>query len=132
MLRKLLLIVLLTLPVRADGLSLRLLVYDPGNGKVHFTLRVENMTGAPVALSQPTSQTHDFEVTRDGKPIWRWSGDKFFMEMLTDRVFKPGETVTYTGDWEHGKMPPGKYAVRAWLPVTGGGAAPSVTRLLNM
>lgn len=127
-----LLLVLLVLPVRADGLSLRLTAYDSGKGWVRFTLKVENLTHSPVQLSQPTSQTHDFAVSRDGKEIWRWSQDKLFLQMLTERVVQPGETLTYTGDWTLPKpLPPGKYSVEAWLPVVGGGTF-RVAKPLNM
>lgn len=131
--RALLLLLLLALPVRADGLSLRLQVYDPGQDRpVRFILKVENLTGHPVELSQPTSQTHDFQLTRKGAVVWRWSADKMFMQMLTDRVFKPGEVVTYTGEWDRkdsaGKaVPPGSFTVKAWLPVVQG-EPPAVTR----
>jgi hypothetical protein len=135
--RALLLALLLILPVRADGLSLRLQVYDPGEGRpLRFILKVENLTGRPVELSQPSSQTHEFEVTRKGVQVWRWSADKMFMQMIADRVFQPGETVTYTGEWDRkdvtGKaVPPGSLTLKAWLPVVQG-EPPSVTREIKL
>lgn len=135
--RILILLLLLFLPVRAEGLSLRLQVYDSGRGPVRFILRVENLTGSTLTLTQPSSQTHDFLLTRQGVQVWKWSADKFFMETITERVFKPGETVTYTGEWDRKDVtgmpvPPGKFTVKAWLPVIQGENPPGVSRDLKL
>lgn len=135
--RVLMLFLLLLLPARAESLSLRLQVYDAGRGPVRFILRVENLTGAPLTLTQPSSQTHDFLLTRQGVQVWKWSADKLFMETITERVFKPGETVIYTGEWDRadvtGKpVPPGKLTVKAWLPVVQGESPPTISRDLKL
>lgn len=119
------LLLILTLSLRAEEptLGTRLVVYNPSSGPVRFILRVENLSGAPQAISQPTSQSHDFVVTKDGREVWRWSADKFFLQTVTERVFPPGQTTAFEGEWDRTdlagkKVPAGTYQVEAWLPGT--------------
>lgn len=112
-----------SLRAEEPALGARLVVYNPSSGPVRFILRVENLSGVPQTVSQPTSQSHDFVVTRDGREVWRWSADKFFLQTVTERVFPPGQTTAFEGEWERtdqtGKRAPtGTYQVEAWLPGT--------------
>ncbi|MEW6279789.1 MAG: BsuPI-related putative proteinase inhibitor [Candidatus Eremiobacterota bacterium] len=120
------------------GLSLRLVVYQPSGGHARFLLRVENFSGTPQVVTQPTGQSHDFSVVAaDGREVWRWSADKFFLQAVQERVFQPGTVESFEGEWSctdaTGKrVPPGRYEVRAWLPVMGGPPLQAASRPLRL
>ncbi|MCA9790391.1 MAG: hypothetical protein KC910_01295 [Candidatus Eremiobacteraeota bacterium] len=117
----LLMALLLTLPGLAqEQLSARLTVYNPGDGPVRLILRVENLTGQKVTVSQSTGQTHEFVITRNGEVVWTWSHLRYFLQSTGAVVFAPGEIKAFDAEWEglmdNGKpAPKGHYMVEGYL-----------------
>jgi hypothetical protein len=68
--------------------------------EVRLAFHVTNTSAAAVEFTFPTSQRYDFVVeTVDGIPVWRWSGDRMFAQMLTVARLEPGETWTMEAAW---------------------------------
>jgi hypothetical protein len=64
-----------------------------------LTLSACNTSGAEVHRSFPTSQLYDFEVSRDGKRVWRWSDGRMFAQHVTDVSWAPHECKKWTETW---------------------------------
>jgi len=75
---------------------------------ISLVLTVTNSGSHIISLSFPSSQIYDFVVRRQGKEIWRWSGDRMFAAVLTELKLNPGESRTYPESWsqvdEEGKQ----------------------------
>ena len=92
----------------------------PVGAPVTFTLTVSNPTDAPVTLpmGEPLA---DFRVTAaSGAEVWRWSHGKFFRAILFFCTFGPGETVTFSEQWDQRniqgqQVPAGTYLVTGEL-----------------
>jgi Intracellular proteinase inhibitor len=68
---------------------------------VTFALTVTNSTSAPETLNFRTSQEYDFIVrAADGTAVWQWSCHKLFLAAEHTRTIGPGETVTFTAQWD--------------------------------
>jgi hypothetical protein len=67
--------------------------------------------------SYRNAQRYDFTVSDEqGEELWRWSHDRAFAQVIGEKTFEPGETVTYTEVWDQttsggGQLPPGRYEV---------------------
>ncbi len=70
-----------------------------GRGKT-FTLKVCNVTSGTVKRSFGTSQRYDFEVSREGKLVWRWSDGQFFTQVVGDETWKAKECKTWSESWD--------------------------------
>lgn len=87
---------------------------------VSFELTVRNTGEGPVRIPFRSGQQYDFEVSRDGRPVWRWSEGRFFTQALTSISLAPGEAKTFTGRWNlqtagGNAVSPGTYEVRGFL-----------------
>jgi hypothetical protein len=68
-----------------------------------LTFHVTNASAQPVSFTFPTSQRFDFFVeTAAGEPLWQWSADRAFLQVITEATLEPGETWTMDAAWEHG------------------------------
>lgn len=66
-----------------------------------FTLRVTNIGDEPLRIRFPTSQQFDIVVRGgEGKPLWSWSADRAFLQMVSDRELIPGESTIYEVYWD--------------------------------
>lgn len=66
-----------------------------------FTLRVTNIGDDPVCVRFPTSQQFDIIVqSAEGAPLWSWSADRAFLQMVSDRELLPGESAVYEVYWD--------------------------------
>lgn len=73
--------------------------------EVRFTFHVTNTAAAPLELTFPTSQRHDFVVEDlEGRTLWRWSDDRAFLQAVTHATLEPGETWTMESTWEPGAV----------------------------
>ena len=85
----------------------------PGRG-VGFSLKACNRSNEPVDLTFQSGQRYDFEVSRGGELVWRWSDGQAFTQVYGQERWGPGECKTYTEWWDgtdsQGKVaPPGRY-----------------------
>lgn len=89
---------------------------------VHMALEVRNAGSGLLTFQFPTSQRYDFLVVReDGVPVWQWSRDKAFAQVLGTLVLAPGEVRVYRERWdqrddEGRPVPPGWYVVEGLFP----------------
>ena len=83
--------------------------------RVHFVLHLSNPTANPVQLDFGDAQRFDFDV-RDagGAPVWRWSADRAFAQVVGQETVAPGATLTYEAEWRPDKGP-GSYTVTGRL-----------------
>ena len=84
---------------------------------IRMELTVTNQGEVPVALSFPTGQQFDFQVVRDNRIVWSWSGDRAFTQSFTTRTLAPGKRLRFTTRWRQltslgGYVTPGIYTVR--------------------
>ncbi len=70
-----------------------------------------------VTLHYRTSQRFEFTVAdADGEPLWLWSADRAFLQVLGQEVVEPGLDLAYEAGWrqtdsEGNPVPPGVYTV---------------------
>lgn len=94
--------------------------YPPGH-PVTLTLVVENPGAAPVVITAPTGQLHDFAVLHGDREIWRWSAELAFPAQITEWTLEPGQRREFSQTWHPGPgaPAPGDYAAVGTL--AGGG-----------
>jgi hypothetical protein len=105
----------------------------------NFTLTLKNESGQTTALTYPSGQQYDFaarpapkgKFDPKQKVIWHWSRGRAFTMMLQMKQFAPGETLTFKDKWElkdqNGRLvPPGQYAIEAFVSANRGIGAPPV------
>jgi hypothetical protein len=77
---------------------------DSGSYAIGETIKMRlaavNRTGRPLVLEFATSQRFDFVVSAGGKPIWQWSADKMFGEVLGSETVQPGDSLVYEVEWD--------------------------------
>lgn len=88
----------------------------PGGQSRTFTLTVSNTSGRKLDTEFTSSQEYDFEIVSEGKRVWRWSEDKFFLQVITSKTISPGSSMVFQTNWDgkgsDGKpLPPGTYQV---------------------
>jgi hypothetical protein len=81
-----------------------------------FSLAVDNPSDVPLTMTFPSAQLYDLSVLKGDQEVWRWSDERMFATVLTDRTFPPGVTLLgrETWDWHGGDgapLPPGTYRV---------------------
>ncbi len=86
--------------------------------RIGFTLTACNTTEEPVERPFPTGQRYDFEVTRDGQFVWRWSDGRAFTQVYGSERWEPGECKTYTDYW-NGRYPDGSRAESGFYEAVG-------------
>jgi len=64
-----------------------------------FTLKACNKNEQTVERSFNDAQRYDFEVSRNGTRIWRWSDGRSFSQITGTETWKPNECKTYEADW---------------------------------
>jgi hypothetical protein len=72
--------------------------YQPGE-PINFTIRVQNVSNQPVAISFATAQRFDVFIQSDVGTVDRWSSDRFFAQSRSEQTWRPGETITYEDSW---------------------------------
>ena len=94
-------------------------IYTPGE-PIMLTLRVINDARNPISLSFPTAQRFDLLLQNtQGREVWRWSGDRFFAQMLGKEVLKPsGGELLYHATVKR-RFCQGVYTVKAIIPALG-------------
>ena len=85
-----------------------------------FTIAVDNPGSAPAALTFPSAQVYDVVVLAGETEVWRWSADRMFAAVVTERSYPPGLTLLGRESWNWrdaagAPLPPGTYRVVASL-----------------
>ena len=85
----------------ASGGKLDVVVSAAGAGPhaVRFTLQACNHTGGTVRTTWPTGQRYDFEVSRNGKLVWRWSDGRAFTQIYGTQDWQPNECHSWSETW---------------------------------
>jgi hypothetical protein len=88
-----------------------------------FELTVRNRGDRLVTLPFTNGKQFDFEVSRNGKPVTRWSTNRVFPQALSSVTVGPGQSITFSGRLSQRAAPaaPGTYRVRGFLPSAIGG-----------
>jgi hypothetical protein len=88
--------------------------YQAGsNMAVRLTLR--STQADPITLHFPSGQSFDLKIHDSaGKIAYTWSADKFFILIIRDEQFGPGER-TYGFPVPLGTLPPGRYKAQGYL-----------------
>lgn len=95
--------------------------FVPGE-PVTLELQVRNRLNTSAAVQFPSGQQYDFIVLASGtrRVVWQWSRGRAFIQVLTEIVFAPGETRTFSVTWpqldDSGQpVSPGRYEARGVL-----------------
>lgn len=98
-----------------SGFEVTLEVSGPSVGRgARFTLRACNTSNETRELTFPSGQRYDFEVSRNGELVWRWSDGRAFTQVYGTEQWGPGQCKTYNDSWDGrtsdgGVAPPGSY-----------------------
>jgi hypothetical protein len=81
---------------------------------VGFTLRACNKTTETIEKTFSSGQRYDFEVSRNGDRVWRWSDGQVFTQVYGQETWEPGQCKSYSEFWDGtdssgAPAPPGKY-----------------------
>jgi hypothetical protein len=91
-----------------DTIKMQMLVRDPA-----VMLAPGEWEGYAGVLHFNTTQQYDFTVSdAQGKGIWRWSADRMFAHVLTEKALDPGGSYTVSAQWTvPATLPAGVYRV---------------------
>ena len=93
-------------------------LFAPGEN-VPLTLVVKNTSNQTVTITLGPPES-DARVSQGGNTVWRWSDGKAFPAVIGTLRLLPGESRTYTLDWDQrdrqgAQVPRGTYQVKAWF-----------------
>ena len=66
---------------------------------IRFTIRVVNLSNAPVVVSFASAQRFDLVIQSTATVLDRWSNAQAFAQVTGQRRWAVGEAVTYEGTW---------------------------------
>ena len=95
-----------------DSLAVTLELRERGYASgepIEMRLVVSNTTDRRVRITFPTAQRFDFVVKKDRAPVWQWSGERMFAQVLGRHVIEAREAITYQFTWDQ-KLPDGSWA----------------------
>lgn len=84
----------------SSGVEVTLSVSKEALRSVRFTLRACNRSDEATELAFGSGQRYDFEVSRDGELVWRWSDGKAFTQVHGQERWDAGECRTYSEVWD--------------------------------
>lgn len=92
--------------------------------RIRMILRIFNDTQIPITLNFTTSQRFDFSIyDSSGAEVWRWSADRYFLQVLGQLTLNPGESKAYS--YSHvfvnssgGAMPVDTYTLKGEMVAT--------------
>ncbi|QOR66440.1 hypothetical protein IM538_22200 [Cytobacillus suaedae] len=85
-----------------------------------YTFTIQNDKTEDQTLVFPSSQEYDYRIMNEaGETLYTFSMDKSFMQVITEKVLKPGESLEFEVDLTEGlqKVESGKYTVEIWATV---------------
>lgn len=80
---------------------------------VEFTFSLHNAGDDPETLEFRSGQTAEFVVYEDKTEVYRWSDGRMFTQAIQTETIEPGDSVTYSGEWQ--EPSPGTYKAVATL-----------------
>jgi len=104
--------------------------------KITLTLTATNRSAAPILLAFNSGQKYDFFAAPPAaaglinrvsaqSQVWNWANDKAFILVLSNETLQPGESRTYTAEWDgrnnKGELLEGEFAVGSRLVAQPGG-----------
>ncbi|MHB8171880.1 MAG: BsuPI-related putative proteinase inhibitor [Thermincolia bacterium] len=104
---------------KPEGLTYNLKV--EGTKEVAFQLVVKNEGTKTKKIVFNSGQEFDYEVSKDGVQVWRWSYGRMFTQSVKETNLAPGVTLEpYVAVWagvdNEGKaVAPGEYEVRGYF-----------------
>lgn len=72
----------------------------PEPRRVDLVLEVCNRTDRAVTRTYGDAQRYDFEVSRGGELVWRWSDGMAFAQVVGEEEWGPGKCKTWTESWD--------------------------------
>lgn len=106
--------------------------YDLGE-TIKFKYAIRNDSSTTIVLNFPSAKQFDIWVTQGDGELFRASKGKVYAQTLTSLALKPGETKTFTAQWNQQDMNTGKqvgpgiYRIYAQLATSGKTPAPITT-----
>jgi hypothetical protein len=82
-------------------------VYTRGEA-ITITLALRNTGTAPQTLEFSSGQRYDFAIEDTRAPVWRWSIDKSFIQVLGEETIPAGDSLIYRERFS-GELPAGRY-----------------------
>jgi hypothetical protein len=95
-----------------DSLKVRLELRERGYASgepIEMKLVVSNTTDRRIKITFPTAQRFDFIVKKDRVPVWQWSGERMFAQVLGRHAIEAKGFVAYEFTWDQ-KLPDGSWA----------------------
>lgn len=68
-------------------------IYKAGDPVAVSFLLLNTSPTAPVRLTFNTGQVFDLVLSRDGQPVWTWSADKLFTQVIQEKTLAPQEFI---------------------------------------
>lgn len=82
-------------------------VYPPGE-PITFELTLRNSGAASQILEFSSAQRYDFTIEDAHAPVWRWSANQVFAQMLGEETLSSGDSVVYR-ELFRGQLAAGSY-----------------------
>jgi hypothetical protein len=82
-----------------------------------YTFTIQNDKTEDQTLVFPSSQEYDYSIKNEkGEVLYTFGMDKSFMQVITEKVVKPGESLEFEVDLTEGLkyVDSGKYTVEVW------------------
>jgi len=93
------------------------------NESISIVISATNTKDNNITLEFPDSQVADFEIHNEqGEPVYQWSYNRAFNEVITPITLPPGETIEILSttwnqnDNNETPIPSGQYSIKAWIP----------------
>jgi len=107
--------------------------YDLGD-KVVFEFALRNTGSTPLTYRFSSSKQFDLWVTQGNDELFRLSRGKMYTQALTHLTLQPGETKTFTAEWDQrdwsgSDVGPGIYTVHAQLTTATNAPLPVTARV---
>ena len=72
-------------------------------------IQIKNQSETDMVLNYTSSQKFDIKFMQNGKHVYTWSSDKSFMQMMSKKIVKPGESEEYTIELKGLPLEKGQY-----------------------
>lgn len=91
-----------------------------GGASLRASFEVENISGSPILLTFPSSQSYDFLIRNsESRVVWRWSAERVFAMMIVEKTLHHEplrfEEEIPLVDQDGRPLPPGEYALEVRL-----------------
>ncbi|MBM3459978.1 MAG: hypothetical protein FJX77_15765 [Armatimonadetes bacterium] len=107
---------------RREELTGRLVIGSHGDfyfgERIPLLMILQNRGREEVTLDFDAGKRYDFQILRNGQPVWSFAANRTTPPPAATVVLKPGQKVQFTASWDQrgedgDQVPPGRYTVRA-------------------